>query len=286
MVDISQDSVVDINILGDLLEEYGKTRNSYDTQAIQYCISKLQVKLNTVNNSVSKTNIKNIIRYLRNIIDTKDKNKEVRFYTDGKTILARPIEVRRFDEYNIQVTDFINVKDTTVLNIQYKKILDALAIEICYKDFDETLATIEDKLEEIGTVTVYEADELLSKFTDIKYNLACNLRISSTVYMTRGRASYTDYFGGGVGKVKDVKYYYNLLDKSANRLMCIVAYEILQRVKDSGINCRLRGVYNDTVVLTVDNNISLSDIKDKMLFDVVLRVLGRKFKFKPDLVTF
>ena len=282
---IKQDYRISKDATNKLLEEFGRTKVDMNSVAIRDDIDRLGRDMKQYDFDKYVKNCKAIIAYLKKLLAlTKDGGElEIEFQHNGEYIESSPIEVRKFKDFNIQTTDYFDLKSKSVITLDYSSLLDGIALEIGYYDLGFNMEEIEDKLKEVGIVANYDIDVLGDIYERGLYGQLYGMRVDDTPYLSVNGKDMHDYYGE---KHKGNKVYKNILDSTAKKTMGIIVHDILTEAKNIGaVGCKIElvGVYDDSLVILVDKECSEdSEIVNKLAQPQVVRMFGRKFLFKPD----
>ena len=276
---IQQDTKIDVKSLTKLLDKYGSTQFAFNVQAIDDDIEKLKALAEQTKNKIYAKNCWRIAEYLNKLKKWANKGDiNIIYRYDGKFISSMPIEIRKFRDFNIQTTDYIYVKDKSVITLDYSKLMDAVALDIGYHDLGYTREEIEDELKDVGIVASNSSDCLGKLLEENNYSTLYNLKIDDSDYITPDRRRVNDYFGEAM---KDRISYIETLDSSSRKIMSIIASDVLNEAMGNKYDVQLVGVYEDSLVLLVPNELDIKDVATNLAKTEVLRLFGRKFAFEP-----
>lgn len=276
---IRQDSRIDSKTLTKLLDKYGNVQFKLNSQAISDDIERLKDLAEQKKDKMYVKNCWRIVDYLTKIQRVANKgNIEIKYEHDGKFINSSPIEIRKFADFNIQTTDYIDVVDKSVISLDYSKLMDGLALELGYHDLGYTHEEIEDTLGDIGIVAHYESSKLGKLLEERNYRILYNLRIEDSDYLLPDKKGINDYYGE---TVKDKISYIEALDSTSRKSMSIIVTEILSEALSNKYEVQLVGVYEDSLVLLVPHDLDAKTIGKQLAKAQVVRIFGRKFAFEP-----
>lgn len=281
MVTIQQDSKT--NELSSLLAKYGSTSMDFNIKAITEDINRLKEELNKENLSrfnnkkIEKKNLNNIIDYLERIIRKSDKGAiNVNWVVDKHIIKSYPIEMKSIPEYRIDTTDYINLQSEKIVYLDYSELADIIAFEIMYRDLDETHKSIEDKLSDIGIISVTDSKILTKHFSESPYKLSKILHISDSAYLKSGNEKIVDYFGNKEFKADG---YREVVSNSCLSAMSIIVESLLKK-QCTNLKFKICGVFETGIYLMIDRELNKYS-KEMLLESVYIRTFGRKLEVKP-----
>ena len=227
-------------------------------------------------------NIEKIIKYLQGLLSKSQKdNLSIKWVVDKNIVKSYPIEIKSIPEYKLQATDYINInQDEEIVYMDYTELADIIAFELMYRDLGETRETLENKLENIGIISVYDSNELTKYFEESPYALSKLLRIGKSPYKNTDN-ELLSYFGDKAFKtgryLEPVRY-------SCMYAMTLIVEDILKSSIESSIKIRLCGIC-DTGIYIIKSK------EDKAIMNILqdnvcIRALGRKFEVKPKIAIF
>jgi len=275
---IKQDYKIDGKNLNNLLNKYGKITVKLNHQAINDDIERLKDNAEASINKVFVKNCWRIIDFLKGLKKEANNEINISFKFNGRCIESEPITIRKFEEFNIQTTDYFDIIDKAIVNLDYKKLMCGVALELGYYDLGYTLEEIEDKLKDIGIVATYSSDELNGLLEDNMYRTLYNLRIEDSDYLSPDKKYTFDYFGD---KINDNKTYIGMLDSTAKKIMSIIVDDVLTIANNNKYEVELAGVYDDYLVFLVSKEYDVGKISAELAQTEVVRLFGRKFSFEP-----
>lgn len=287
MVTIQQD--FSLNELNNLLLKYGDTTIRFNEQAIQDDITRLKKDLKDIqeknlrNKAIHKKNINNIVDYLERIIKKSDgKAIKINWSIHDNVVKSYPIEMKSIPEYKIYSTDYINLENGKMVYLDYKELADILAFEIMYRDLDETNESMEEKLSDVGIISISNSTVLTKYFKESPYELSKVLRISSSPYLVPGTNKVVDYFGN---KEFDSASYRGVVGYSCRSAMSFVTEALMQKCATSGLKFKICGVFDTGIAVMVGNKDNL-DIQKELAETIYIRTFGRKLEVKPRVQVF
>lgn len=277
---IRQDYKVDNRSIDKLLDKYGRVRVKLNHQAIKDDIEKIKEIAEASNKKIYVKNCWRIVDYLDKLgkVAKNEDAINLAFKYNGKFIESSPIEVRKIHGFNVQTTDYFDVMGKSVLTLDYSKLIDAMALDIGYIDMGYTDKEIEDRLKDIGIVATYDSDELGDLLDEKVYSILYGLKIDDSPYVSADNKSMYDYFGE---QIRDRISYMGSLDSSSRKTMTIVAMDVMTEAMKHSCNIELAGIYEDSLVILVPDECNTEELSEKLAQPQVIRLLGRKFLFKP-----
>lgn len=276
--------------LGDLVSRFSKSRLILDKTAIDDDISRIRDKIKTTGISKShKNNLEQIQKYLENLSKTVDSEGGIELtwkYTKGR-LSCSPISLLNCRPYKINAVDYINVGCQTLFQIDYKDVYELIAFEMMYRDIGETHESMEERLKNIGILTVSPSRIITDIFDgESPVEMSRYMKISDSPYATdNGRLSW-DYFysAGGEQTAFQSMTYKECTDKTFEIITLILTKSILGNFIKCGIQAQVCAIDTDGfyIISTPDSREAI----EKNLDSVVVRIFGRKFEVKPKIRTF
>lgn len=278
MILLMQDSRIEKQKLEQILNRHGCAEYSFNTQSIEDDLNKVNDSLKESFTSVRTENLKNIKKYLENLlVKAKKGNVNVSWVLYGNKISAIPTEIRRFKMYNIQTTDYMNINSGNIAAIDYADILNLISFEIIYKDLELTNAHIETLLKDIGIIAIYDYKLIESIIESKTYDKGMVMRIGESSYVMPDRKSACTYFGE---KVNINGWYRPIIEESCNTAMSIIVQNVLGKLGSLDSDIRICGIFEDSAYFLLPNGKS-EQIEEVLNTSVVVRTFGRKFEVKP-----
>lgn len=281
MITINQCSSA--NDINGLLIKYGTTEVSLNKQLIEDDIKKLTKELARVEDnrifktSMHKKNLKAIISYLENLSKKADKESiTINWGLDKNVIRSYPIEIKNIPEYKIMSTDYINLDNQKMICLDYTELADIIAYELMYRDLGETNEAIEEKLKNIGIITVNNSNKINSLYDgESPYKLSNITYIESSPYLIPDDEEIQDYFGNKRFKATS---YREVVSYSCRSAIAIILEELLRR--QTSTKFKICGVFENYLYLMVGNNMTQNQINN-LVESVCIRAFGRKIEVKP-----
>jgi len=274
-----QDSRIEKQRLEQLLNKHGCSEYSFNTQSIEDDLHKVNEALKESFTSVRTENLKNIKKYLENLlVKAKKGNVSVNWVLYGNRIEAIPVEIRRFKMHNMQTTDYINIPSGNIAAIDYTDVLNLISLEIVYKDLDMTNAHIETLLKDIGIITIYDYKVIEALVESKTYDKSMIMRIGESSYVMPDRKSACTYFGE---KVNINGWYKPIIEESCNTAISIIVQNVLGKLSVLDSSIRIYGIFEDSAYFLLPNGKS-EQIENILNTSVVVRTFGRKFEVKPN----
>lgn len=281
MIQIQQD-MPDVNGLESIINKYGEVQISIDIDSVKLDIEALENKLKSPLSRTDKKNMKEVKEYLEKLLKkAPDCKLDLLWSTDKYILKTYPIELIHIPEYNIEMTDYISVDNGHLVRVDYRDVLEIIAIEIMYRDLDETMQSMEEKLSDIGITGIYPSLELTKYFDDSALNLSKMFKISNSPYcLLDGKTSF-EYFGK---KEFNSPHYRDNVGYSVKHALAIITQSILDKLISSSIDFKLCSVSDSGIYFIT----SYSDVDiDKIINEsAVVRAFGRRFEVKPKVTVF
>ena len=264
------------NEINRLCEQNGKIPIEIDLDSVDNAIERVKEK-SKGNRSIRK-NADRIIKYLNKIKKMNIKfNQEI--YCENDKILTRPIQCIDIKGLSIKTSDFFLADSYMRIDVSISDVLNAIAVELAYRDCDyecDSIDAVNDVLADYNILEEYDGAELLEKF-DTRYESMKGCKISDTEYRdTDGKC--IDYYLGDCGRSM---YYTDMLESSARKTVSMILSTIVDNLNRYAP--KIVAVYEDSFVIYIDQEFEneINEIVDEIDTDIVVRVLGRKWAFKP-----
>ena len=234
-------------------------------------------------NKYDEKNIKAIIKYLIDIQNKLDDNKEitVSWTINKKTNLPELTPVQLISEplYGINACNYIEtIEGQNIVEIDLKDMANIIAFEIMHRDFGEDHDSIEQLLDNTGIMNYNKPDILLSYFKDNNdepYDLSRSFKIGKSPYIDI-EDNINDYFHTRKFKLST---YRKVVSHSCKYAVTLVADNIIKN--NSHFKSLDIVMINDTGITVLVDNTNGVDIIDNIVDTVSIRVFGRKFKIIP-----
>lgn len=278
MILLTQESKIDKQRLDVLLDKYGHTEYNFNEHLILDDIDKLKEWESQAVTAIRLENLKKIRKYLDTMAKRASKGPfSVDWILSGNRIISVPVEIRRAKMYNIQATDYIDINNESIISLDYSEILNIIAYEIAYTDFDVSIDDIEEVLKDVGIITIYPR-KILSKLIDEKtYEKSLVMRIGDTPYLAPNKKTIYSYFGDEL--TNDGKYF-RVINESCSTAISIIVENILNKINRMGYNIKIYGVFEDSVYFMLPDGRS-KEIEKELSEPVIVRAFGRKFEVTP-----
>lgn len=237
---------------------------------------------------VVKKNINKQMKYLLELRRTATLDeKKLRFNCDQSSISSIPLRNEYYDGYkNIEkssIADYtVTESKCAYITVDYKSLMNGLALELSYPDFIGSLNEIEDELKDINTMTSYDSSILYDfewlddlYFLDAKSGKICD----SDYYIESGISR--DYF---LNRVRIDGTYKNLVKHTNKVLLCILLSSISQECMNNRWKLQLLGVSETgfDFKFKIENKVAYEKFLQFLRGSITARILGRKFCFYPD----
>lgn len=286
MTTIQQD--FSLSEIVNLLAKYGDTYISFNQQAINDDIDKFKGQLQQVKNGalsnrlVGIKNLSDIIMYLERLLkrtESNDKPIAISWRFDNNVIRSYPIEMKNIPEYGMYTTDYINLGTDQMISLDYSSLADIIAFEIMFKDLGEDHSSIEEKLKDVGIVTVTKCSAITKYFNESPYKLSKMLKISDSPYLVPGTENIIDYFGRTEFPAKE---YRDVVSYSCKCVMAFIVEALLKKCSANKIKVSLCGVFETGIYLMTNKDVD----KDELGEAIYVRVFGRKLEVVPKIQIF
>lgn len=298
---VKNSTTVDTNKLDSLLKQFGSARYELNKSSIEDDIKKLERRKTEIKNKAYVNGCNEVIKYLQSLHKVSDKTIAGSIKMNGHNFMEYPVMLKRFPQFFVQAVDSININGNNCLDgtrglihVNVDHVLDALAIEVAKFDLDISIEEIEEKFKDCGIVEVCEGerflqlgkDKCVSRNNGDIFNSCCEMYIEKSEYasVAKDGKAYS-YFGA---EVKDKARYSSLLIKSAEELMRILVASELGRLREKKLNSiRLISVSNGLITYGVSSQYtgSIDTVVNIINETIVLKLVGRKFAFKPTITT-
>lgn len=285
MLIIQQDSR--LNNLQTMLNKHGSTHVHFNTQVIlddiariDREIEKLEQKMDGSNYriNIGIQNYKNISNYLKRLYKKAEKGSiEVNWYLSNGIVKSSPVELRNIDEYKVYVSDYITTTKT-LIHVDFSEMANIIAFEIMHRDLDESKETIEEKLQDVGIIAVYDAGKLTKYFDGSPYAQSKILRVSDSPYRDYSGHTICDYFG--ISKFPD-KTYMECVQYSCQYAMSLIVESIVTKLINRKSDSKIAFVSNTGLYVIINN--SIEEMQETLGEPIGIRAFGRKFEVKPAL---
>lgn len=272
--------------LSSLLRKFGLDI-SLNIEAIDDDIDRL-TKLDTDGKSLNyKNNLNNTIKFLENTkriyLKFKDKNTgklKITFIANDERIRSTPIELKKIDLFNLETADYMNIDNCIMVDVDYSKLMTAMAFRYAYEDLDYTLDTIEDKLSNVNIVVTYDEkdfDKIVDD--DLNYKMIKTFKIDRCPWMHPNKKEIYSFFND---KIKNTTGKYDtVIEYNAKKFMGMIVGNILDQFSRLKDKMSLAGIYEDGFKLLIYNEDDLKSILDFINEGTGIELFGRCFKYKP-----
>ncbi len=280
---VIQEVDVDNKKLDNLLKKMGKTQYSMNKQLIIDDINKLTKRSAAENTRVGRSNLKNTIKYLERMYSliSTDESIGVEWEVIDNKIKTYPLQFINVDVYNINTMDYFIRGDKSSVLIDYTRMMDMIAFQISYKDMGITLETMEDILKDTGIIAIYDAEIILSNIPELTHYKSKAISIKNCNFINDASKEGVLFFPCNKSKIAS-KTYREILEKSYNEAMKRVTYYILKEVSntpDMRDSVLLGCVFEKSIHYVVSE--LTPGIISALSQPILIKILGRKFEFKP-----
>lgn len=281
MIQIQQD-MPDV-VIESLINKNSEVQIDIDIDSIKSDIKTLEEKLKAPLSRTDKKNIKEVKEYLGKVLNrVVDGKLDILWNVDKYILKTYPVELMHIPEYNIEMTDYISVpvESGHLVRVDYRDVLEIIAIEMMYRDLDETMESMELKLENIGITGIYPSIELTKYFDESVVNLSKIFKISNSPYCTSDMNSF-EYFGK---KTFKSRHYRDNVGYSIKHALTILTQSILDKLVTSNIDFKLCSVSDSGIYfITEESDVDIDSLLNE---SAVVRAFGRRFEVKPKVTVF
>lgn len=281
MIQIQQD-MPSVGNLESIVNKYGETQMIIDTDSVKSDIEALEQKQSKPLSRIDKKNIKEVKEYLEKLLNkTVDSKLEIIWSVDNYILKTYPIELLHIPEYNIEMSDYISASEGHLVRVDFREVLEIIAIEMMYRDLDETMESMEQKLEHLGITGMHPASELLKHFEDNAVNLSKILKVGSSPYSVSDTKLSFEYFG-----TKEFKsnFYRDNVGYSIKHALAILTQAILDKLVTNNVNFNLCSVTTSGIYFIAQEcDVDIYNILDE---HADVRAFGRRFKVKSKVTIF
>lgn len=254
-----------------------------DNSAIDKDIDKLNSIANGKGaNRKNKGEIKQIIRYINSIKASElDSKIDLLWELNEYVLQSHPVSLIHVLDYGLEMTDYIDIKEGKLIRLEYKELADIISLELMYRELDETIETMEEKLADIGITGIYNTSELLKHFEDNPFELSRSFKVSDSPYLIKDRKQIVEYFGK---KTFSSVGYRDCVDYSIRHALALICESVLGSLLSYGIKFDLCSVSDSGIYFTTNSN---QYDWDKIVGEsVAIRAFGRRFEIKPRITIF
>lgn len=284
MVVIKQDTKLERQKLESLLKVYGKATYTFDLDALEDDIKKVEIAEKEAHTAYRLENAKKTKAYLEGIRARAKKGQiNVEWFLNNHKVSSMPIEFKKITQYNIQTTDYIQKTSDSVVVMDYSELTDVIALELTHNEFELSEHMADESMQDIGLLASYPASRLLNLVGEKAiFEKSRGLRISSSRYSSPERKYNLTYF---MSKLKYDPTYRRIVEDSADNSISIILYNILTKAAANKYNVKIMGVFSDSIALAIPKEKS-KEIEDELAVGVIIRSFGRKFEVYPKVRVF
>ena len=268
------------NIVGKL----NNTVITLNTELIHRDIKKFSEMLKKAKDRYNRENIKAINNYLRELVKTlrPDESLELTWSIDRKTGFPKsyPIRLVCEDLYGVNVCNYIELdKENKFIDIDLSKLANAIAFELMCRDLGENHESIEEALKNCGVTTVENIEVLENYYKKVcngssPYELSKTMQIEDSPYYLREENLIQDYFGCKTFKPKQ---YNDVVKYSCEYASSIILGNVFREANRTKSNFRLLSIDATRIQFEI-KECSDKYIRETLIGDIIIRILGRKFK--------
>lgn len=172
-------------------------------------------------------------------------------------------------------------RNCTYISIDYRSLLNGLALELCYADIIGDFEEINEALKNLNPVKSYSSDILRDLDWLCEYEEARDFRIGKSEYYSH-KDKCMDYF---LNKVDYCITYKNMIDSTAKYMLCLILNSIAKECEYMKIPLQLVGVREaglEFILYTKEESV-YNCVLRLLRESAVARIMGRKFCFYPTL---
>lgn len=278
MVTIKQDVPLDKQKAGNLFNKLSSSQFTFNTQLIKDDLARLNKLLTGDISDIRKNNIELTTSYLKRLLAKAEKGdiKLSWVYHDNK-LSSHPIEMASIKNLSVESVDYITIKQGKMVYVDYIKMCNLIAYEIMYKDYGDSFSTLENKLSNLGIITVYPYTTLENIVPNDVYDMSKVMKVEESPYLMHGDSGMCTYFGA---EVRDKTYYRDVVDISCREAILIILTSLLLKLQDLSIKFNLCGLSDSGFYLLLDCSDEYN-IEHLVKENVIVRAFGRKFEVEP-----
>ena len=260
-----------------------------NTEAIEDEINRLLDLDVREKNENYKHNLNSTIDYLETLKKYSEKFKDkttgklkITYTISGDKLRSTPIEFKKIPLFNLETSDYINIENGILIDVNYTRLINAMAFRYVYEDLGYNLDDIEQKLEDVNMVITHDEDKFNKIIdSDLKYKTMKNFKIEFCPWMHPNKKEIYSFFND---KIKNTSgKYTELIEYTAKKFMLLIVGNMLEeliRLKDK---ISLVGIYEDGFKLLVYDETDLNNVLDYINCGTGIELFGRFFRYKPDI---
>lgn len=273
--------------LGTLLKKF-HLDVSFNVEAIEDDISRLAV-IDPLNKTTNyRKNLTGTIMFLENMkkyyLKFKDKNTgklKITFIPSEDKIRSTPIELRKIPLFNLETADYINLGNGIMIDVNYSKLMTAMAFRYAYEDLDYTLDEIEEKLDDINIVITYDEkdfDKIIDD--DLNYKVIKTFKIDKCPWMHPNKKEIYSFFND---RIKNERGKYDtVIEYNAKKFIGLIVGNMLEQFIRLRDKMGLAGMYEDGFKILVYDEENLKPVLDYINEGTGIELFGRCFKYIPE----
>lgn len=285
-----QQGMTDIGNLGSLVSKVSDTEIKLNTEIITEDIHKIENMMASAKNKSDKANMEGIVKYLKKLRSKVDSSGNFQFtwMLDKWKVRAYPFELRHFEPYKVQATDYIELNGSSIVKIDYRNVFEIIAFDMMYRDLGYDLEDIEKQLEHVGIAAVVGDNQIMPIMDgDSPVDLSKVFKMGDSPYASADCKMSWDYFGTAAlpgEEAFDTGRYRDCVGRSIEFAICLILKELIERFNDNSLKFRICALNEDGLYFMVDNlnSVDIYNIIDS----VVVRAFGRRFEVKPNIIVF
>ena len=275
MIQIQQD-MPNLNGLESIINKNGEVQIAIDIDSVRLDIENMEEKIKTAFSKTDKKNMTAIKKYLEKMLSrTKDGVLEILWSTEEDVLKTYPIDITHIIEASIEMTDYISEENGHLVRVDYRDVLEIIAIEMMYRDLGETFNGMEEKLSDIGITGIYPSSKLLKHFDCDAIALSKLFKIEDSAYYVKNANVVYEYFGKKEFKTTRYK---EPVEYSVKHALAILTQAILSRLGASNIPYKLCSVSDSGIYFITNSDVDIDKILNE---SAVVRAFGRRFEVKP-----
>lgn len=262
---------------------------SFNVETIDDDINRL-VEIDTKNKSANfKKNLDNTIDFLestkRHYLKFRDKNTgklKISFIPSDEKLRSTPIELKKIELFNLETADYMNIGNSIMVDVNYSKLITAMAFRYAYEDLDYSLEEIEEKLANINIVITYNEEDFDKIIDDdLNYKVLKTFKIDKCPWMHPNKKEIYSFFND---KIKNTTGKYDkVIEYNAKKFMVLIVGNMLEQLSKFRDKISIAGLYEDSFKVLIYNEEDLKSILDFINEGTGIELFGRCFKYIPEI---
>lgn len=245
---------------------------------MQSDITKLKGEIPNERNAVIRKNKENIIKYLKNIIiPNLNRFNRLRLrwcVSDGGNMSTYPVQLLSMRRCGLNIVDYMCKTDENTVEIDFKKLWDAMAFVLAHDDLGFSIESIETRLQDCNLMGVNNSNVFAGMIDSNTYNDVNMMRIEHSDFVFEDMSA-VDYFGTKLGKAT----YKEIIKSSIDRMMACIIYEVLEGINKGDYDIEFIGLFESAIYF--NTNMDRNTILEQLHSNVTLKMFGRDFEFVP-----